>query len=62
MQLIDDDKWNTILCDPQTSGGLLITTEEKHSLEIMQLLQQAGCKDAKDIGYLRSGEPLVIGL
>ena len=62
VKLIDDDKWNTILCDPQTSGGLLITTEEKHSLEIIQLLHQAGCKDAKDIGCLRSGEPLVIGL
>ena len=62
VQLTENDKWNTILCDPQTSGGLLITTDEKYSLEIIQILRQAGCKDAKEIGYLRSGKPFVIGL
>lgn len=38
-----DAKTRTLLCDPQTSGGLLISVEPESADAVSQLLQQAGC-------------------
>ena len=38
-----DQQSQTLLCDPQTSGGLLISVEPAEADKVSQLLQQAGC-------------------
>ncbi|WP_298608317.1 selenide, water dikinase SelD [uncultured Thiothrix sp.] len=44
-----------ILCDPQTSGGLLIAVDPEHELEFLAVTAQAGF-NLKPIGFLQ--EPL----
>ena len=41
----------TLLCDPQTSGGLLIAVEPKDAEKVSQILKQAGCYN-RSIGEL----------
>ena len=41
----------TLLCDPQTSGGLLVAVEPKDAQKVSQILKQAGCYD-QPIGEL----------
>lgn len=50
-----------LLCDPQTSGGLLIALDPTQEAEFLDITQQAGFKLAS-IGYLRApvqGQPLI---
>lgn len=42
-----------ILCDPQTSGGLLVAVDPKQELEFLAVTEQAGFK-LQSIGYLRA--------
>lgn len=44
----------SLLCDPQTSGGLLIAVEEGFDNEFLALAEQMGYKDLKVIGKLTS--------
>lgn len=37
-----DDSWKTLLCDPQTSGGLLVAVEPATRNEFMDVTQEAG--------------------
>lgn len=46
-----------ILCDPQTSGGLLVACDPPHADEILQLFQDNGFGDAAVIGAMADGEP-----
>jgi selenide,water dikinase len=58
---LSDDAQRLILCDPQTSGGLLIAVEEAGAMEIEQILK-ANNLCAEEIGYLEdySGSERVI--
>ncbi|HPY41792.1 MAG TPA: selenide, water dikinase SelD [Thiolinea sp.] len=50
-----------ILCDPQTSGGLLIAVDPDHEIEFLALTEQAGFK-LNSIGQLHSpvqSQPLI---
>ena len=43
----------TLLCDPQTSGGLLVAVEPQEAEKVSQILQQAGCY-SQPIGQLET--------
>lgn len=50
-----------LLCDPQTSGGLLIALAPEQEAEFLAITQQAGF-NLESIGYLRApvqGQPLI---
>jgi selenide,water dikinase len=44
-----------ILCDPQTSGGLLIATDPTHANEVLALVRSRGFNNAAIVGQLSSG-------
>ena len=44
-----------VLCDPQTSGGLLIAAAPEAAHEVMQLVRRHGHHDAREIGALSAG-------
>ncbi|MGI9169616.1 MAG: selenide, water dikinase SelD [Caulobacteraceae bacterium] len=46
-----------ILCDPQTSGGLLIAVEESGAAEVLDLARSRGFTAAARIGRFRQGPP-----
>jgi len=46
-----------LLCDPQTSGGLLISVAASAVAEVLQQLRAAGFERAAVIGELREGSP-----
>ena len=48
-----------LLCDPQTSGGLLIACAESDAAEAIELFRRAGFAQASVIGQIEAGEPLV---
>jgi selenide,water dikinase len=48
-----------LLCDPQTSGGLLIACAEPAASEALELFRKAGFAQAAVIGQIVAGEPLV---
>ncbi len=50
-----DSQSQTLLCDPQTSGGLLVAARPEAADEVAQLLAEAGCY-AQPIGELISTE------
>jgi len=50
-----DAATRTLLCDPQTSGGLLISVEPESADVVSQLLQQSGCY-SQVIGELLSND------
>ncbi len=52
-QLADWQK--DLLCDPQTSGGLLIAVAPQAAHDVMQLLRRRGHHDAREIGALSAG-------
>jgi selenide,water dikinase len=55
-----DDEVN-ILCDPQTSGGLLISVPHAESRRTVRLLLRAGCKRARIVGkVLAKGKGRII--
>ncbi len=54
------DYWvQDILCDPQTSGGLLISCDESGVEKVINLLKERGFSSACSIGTLRKGTPSV---
>jgi selenide,water dikinase len=46
---VSDDEVN-VLCDPQTSGGLLITVEEPRAEALLRALRRSGVKHARAVG------------
>ena len=44
-----------LLCDPQTSGGLLIAVAPEAAHDVMQLIRRHGHHDAREIGALSAG-------
>jgi selenide, water dikinase len=53
------DWQRTLLCDPQTSGGLLIACEKDESAAIIDLLKRRGFTHAALIGEFRAGLPQI---
>ncbi len=53
------DWQRTLLCDPQTSGGLLIACEKDESAAIVDLLKRRGFTHAALIGEFRAGPPRI---
>lgn len=54
-QVSEEDRM--MLCDAQTSGGLLIAVPETRRKDMMAALEQAGCLACAEIGYLADGVP-----
>lgn len=48
-----------LLCDPQTSGGLLITCAAEAAADVLACFQQEGFASASVIGQMRAGETLI---
>jgi selenide,water dikinase len=48
-----------LLCDPQTSGGLLIACAAQVVPEALSILQRHGCPQAAAIGVMTDGPPIV---
>ncbi|MXP65458.1 selenide, water dikinase SelD [Roseomonas sp. M0104] len=48
-----------LLCDPQTSGGLLIAVAPEAAADLLAGLRQAGHEGAAEIGAMRQGTPVV---
>jgi selenide,water dikinase len=48
-----------LLCDPQTSGGLLVSCEPAAVPEVLDVFRQHGCDRAARIGAIFAGAPLV---
>jgi len=48
-----------LLCDPQTSGGLLIACTPDAVPEVMRILRRHGCTQASAIGVITADAPLV---
>ncbi len=56
-----DDTQQAIMCDPQTSGGLLVCVDESGEDDFLQITRQAGL-DLQPIGNLKAanpGQPLI---
>ncbi len=56
-----DDTQQAIMCDPQTSGGLLVCVDESGEADFLQITRQAGL-DLHPIGNLKAtnpGQPLI---
>jgi selenide, water dikinase len=49
-----------LLCDPQTSGGLLVAVRPEVAADVLALFKAQGFAHAADIGYLEAGAPLVV--
>ena len=54
-----DGAAKALLCDPQTSGGLLIACDESSANHALELFRLAGFAQASVIGQAVAGEPLV---
>lgn len=50
-----NENWNSVLCDPQTSGGLLIAVEEDATELVENLFEMSGIA-ISSIGLLRENE------
>ncbi len=48
-----------LLCDPQTSGGLLVACREEVAAQVLRLFRDTGFGYAAEIGVMLSGEPRV---
>jgi selenide,water dikinase len=51
--------WRDILCDPQTSGGLLIACSEEAAPDVLDLMMRRGFANARQIGEFLPGPPAV---
>jgi selenide,water dikinase len=51
-----------MLFDPQTSGGLLISVEEKRARALVNALRQGGVKEAALIGEIIDGPEEIIAI
>jgi selenide,water dikinase len=49
----------TLLCDPQTSGGLLIACAPETAAAALEIFRRAGFGAAAVIGAMREGAPVV---
>lgn len=54
------DWQKTLLCDPQTSGGLLIAVGSSSAGEVLDLMHAEGHADAAIIGRMVSGAPGIV--
>jgi selenide,water dikinase len=43
-----------LFCDPQTSGGLLVSCAPRCVSDVVHILQRFGCKQAAEIGEVQS--------
>jgi len=50
-----DDTLRALLCDPQTSGGLLVACAPETAAEVLDVFQSEGFEHAALIGELREG-------
>src|SRR6266480_4622291 len=48
-----------LLCDPQTSGGLLIACKQDVVAEVVRILRRHGCAHAAAIGLMTADAPIV---
>lgn len=48
-----------LLCDPQTSGGLLVACREDTAAQVLRLFRDKGFGYATEIGVMLPGEPRV---
>ena len=48
-----------LLCDPQTSGGLLIAVAPEHAPALLDQVHAAGFPEARIIGAMQAGPPLL---
>jgi selenide,water dikinase len=49
-----------VLCDPQTSGGLLVSCARAAVDEVMALFRREGFEAAAEIGAMRDGEAVIV--
>ena len=49
-----------LLCDPQTSGGLLVACAPEAVVAVLEQFHASGFPEAAVIGALESGEPQVV--
>jgi selenide,water dikinase len=55
-----DDWRRDVLCDPQTSGGLLIAVAPEAASAVLAMAREAGFADSAIVGELAAGEPGII--
>ena len=48
-----------LLCDPQTSGGLLVACDRATAPAVMEIFRAGGFAGAREIGSLSAGEPRI---
>ena len=48
-----------LLCDPQTSGGLLVACDRATAPQVMEIFHAGGFAGAREIGSLSAGEPRI---
>jgi selenide,water dikinase len=48
-----------LLCDPQTSGGLLVACDRASAPAVLEIFRKEGFADAREIGRLSAGEPSI---
>lgn len=53
------DPTRDLLCDPQTSGGLLIAVAPERAGEILELVRARGFGQATRVGHMTAGPPMV---
>jgi selenide, water dikinase len=49
----------SLLCDPQTSGGLLVACDQEAVPGVIEIFQRFGFERAAVIGHMRGGTPSV---
>ena len=54
-----DDTRRALLCDPQTSGGLLVACSSESASQVLEVFRQLGFMQAAIIGSLAQGSPAV---
>ena len=56
-----NEEWKIdVLCDPQTSGGLLVTCDKSVSPGLVHTLSEDGFFHAQVIGFLKPGKPQIV--
>ena len=55
-----NDALNTVLYDPQTAGGLLMSVDASRAPALVQALQRSGYAAARVIGAVRNGAPKIV--
>lgn len=57
---LGNDDWRSVLCDPQTSGGLLIAVDDKSVDEVEEVLKEAGVYTDPIGCLLKEDEPGIV--